>query len=212
MKDRFRSLFVLSVLVILPNCPLSARAQDMGCGNPFVNHYGPFDYRVASKDQRDIVERVHFTPDVAALRRGASTIVIGADISYTLGVFPNHPAALMAMADLARKEKTQRPKGSPLSIDCWFARAAVFAPDDVDVRLVRGVSLLKDGKAREAIDQLQQIEQTAPNNANLQYNLGLAHFSVGDYDRALDHAKKAYALGFPLPGLRNMLQKSGHWR
>ncbi|MBK8689378.1 MAG: hypothetical protein IPN24_13395 [Betaproteobacteria bacterium] len=201
-------VFVILILMV----PAFTQAEVMVCGNPFENHYGPFDYRTATKPQRDIVERHHFTADVATLKRGASTIVIGADISYTLQVFPNHPRALMAMADLARREKTSRPKGSAWDIDCWFTRAMTFRPDDVDVQMIRGINLLKDGKTREAIDQFELLETAKPNNANLQYNLGLAYFAIGDYDRALSSAKMAYALGFPLPGLRNMLQKSGNWR
>ncbi len=30
-----------------------------------------------------------------------------------------------------------------------------------------------------------------------------------DYEQAIVHAKKAYELGFPLPGLRNKLMKTG---
>jgi hypothetical protein len=32
-----------------------------------------------------------------------------------------------------------------------------------------------------------------------------------DYDLAKTHAKKAYELGFPLPGLKNQLIKVGKW-
>jgi hypothetical protein len=34
----------------------------------------------------------------------------------------------------------------------------------------------------------------------------------GEPDRALEHAHRAYALGYPLPGLRNRLKRAGAWR
>src|ERR1700682_1722293 len=42
--------------------------------------------------------------------------------------------------------------------------------------------------------------------------LGLAYFDLRDYDNALDRARSAYRLGFPLPGLRNKLQEVGKWQ
>lgn len=33
-----------------------------------------------------------------------------------------------------------------------------------------------------------------------------------DYDPALDNVHRAYRVGFPLPGLRNMLQRGEKWR
>jgi tetratricopeptide (TPR) repeat protein len=46
---------------------------------------------------------------------------------------------------------------------------------------------------------------------NVHYNLGLAYFELKDYDQALEHAKRAYALGHPLPGLRDKLKRAGKW-
>jgi Tfp pilus assembly protein PilF len=188
----------------------SARADEGICGNPFENHYGPFDYRTAPKETRNIVERYHFTDDVEQLRRG-NTTKIGGDLTYTLRVFPNHPRALHAMAELARKQKRPRPDGSPYTVECWFERALRFRPDDPDVRMVIGIQFLKEKQFDKAIDQLKLAVEGLPNRSDVHYNLGLAYYRKGDYDSALASAKRAYELGFPLPGLRDMLKKAGKW-
>jgi Flp pilus assembly protein TadD len=197
---------VLSALGVLP-----ALASAQECGDPFHNHYGPFDYRTTSRQNRELVERYHFTQDVATLKRGASTIRIGADIAYTLRVFPNHPHALMAMANLARRERNETPRGAEEPLSCWFERAVKFRPDDAQVRLVIGTSLLRSGKTSEGIEQLKVADKLMPKNANVNYNLGLGYYQAKNYEAARVHAKVAYDLGFRLPGLRDMLTKVGYW-
>jgi predicted Zn-dependent protease len=189
-----------------------AHSQDAACGDPFHNHFGPFDYRTATKGQRDIVESYHFTAAVATLRHGESTNKLGADISYTLRVFPNHPRALLAMSDLARREKTIKPQGTEYPVSCWFERAIQFRPDDGTVRLVYGISLARDGKSKEALEQLQKADKLIPNDANVHYNLGLVYFELKDYENSLKQAKIAYGLGFPLGGLRSKLESVHEWR
>lgn len=172
---------------------------------------GPYDYRTASQKTRELVEHYHFTESVETLTKGASSVVLGEDISYTLRVFPNHPRALLAMAELARRQKIDPPKGSAYTVACWFDRAIRFRPDDGQVHLAYGIALLRNGERQAAIAQLQKADELLPNDANVHYNLGLAYFDLRDYDQALTHAKKAYALGFPLPGLRQMLERANQW-
>src|SRR5690606_4394679 len=136
---------------------------------------------------------------------------IAADISYTLRAFPNHPRALNAMANLARREQSIKPKGSDYTLDCWFQRALAFAPNDPNVHGVYGVQLLKDAKPKEALAQFRKAEANGP-NGNLYYNMGLAYFELKDYAQARNYAKKAYARGFNLPGLKQKLQQVGAWK
>ncbi|MCC6194987.1 MAG: tetratricopeptide repeat protein [Burkholderiales bacterium] len=189
-----------------------AAAQDIDCGNPFVNHFGPFDYRTATQENKNLVEATHFTPDTEQLKKNSGTGYPGQDIGYTLHVFPNHPRALIAMSRLAIREHSPHPKYAKYSINCYFTRAIQFRPDDGEVYMIYGVHLLKTGAADRAIAQLTKAVELNEASANAQYNLGLAYVEVKDYDKALVHAQKAYALGFPLPGLRNMLQKMGKWQ
>jgi tetratricopeptide (TPR) repeat protein len=203
-----RIAMLLLLAAMLP--AVRAAAQD-ACGD-LKNFYGPFDYRTASPELKARIENFHFTPKVATLQGGQSTMDIGADIAYTLRVFPNHPRALYAMAELGRRQKLPVPIKAGLSVDCWFERALRFAPDDGQVRIVYGIELLKDGKREQAIDQLNAGIKLDPTDGNAQYNVGLAYFDLGDYDKALEHAKKAEALGYTLPGLKAKLQKAGKWK
>lgn len=187
----------------------AAHAEEQ-CGS-LNQQLGPFDYRSMSKDTLEKVERFHFTQNVETLTRGASSIKIGADLSYTLRAIPNHSRALYAVAELARREKTERPLGSAYTVTCWFDRAIRFRPDDGNVRLVYGVALLKSGERDPAIAQLTKADELLPGNVNVHYNLGLAYFEAKDYAKSLEHAKQAYALGHPLPGLRQKLEKAGQW-
>ena len=47
-------------------------------------------------------------------------------------------------------------------------------------------------------------------SAEIQYNLGLVLLELGDVEEAQVAARKAYELGYPLPGLRNKLKRMGH--
>jgi tetratricopeptide (TPR) repeat protein len=188
-----------------------ASAQQGGdCGNPFVNAYGPFDYRMATPEQRNLVESYHFTPAVEALRSGA-TGAIGSDLDYTLRAFPNHPRALMAMIRLSQHEKAAKPKGANFSVDCYLERALQFRPDDVNVRLVRGIYMSMKGNHLQAISEFEAVIEQQPANGNAHYNLGLAYFETKDYGRARAEAKKARELNFPLDGLQRKLQSVGKW-
>ena len=80
------------------------------------------------------------------------------------------------------------------------------------VRLVYGIHLTRWGNKDEARVQLELVEQQPIDEANFRYNLGLAFLDIGDADRALKQAWRAYELGYDLPGLRNRLQGMGKWR
>jgi tetratricopeptide (TPR) repeat protein len=48
-------------------------------------------------------------------------------------------------------------------------------------------------------------------SAEIHYNLGLLELELGDTDSAVTHAKEAYALGHPLPGLKRKLIQAKVW-
>ena len=206
-----RILLQLVVTLTLAGLASAAGAQVEECGS-LRNHYGPWDYRTAPKTELEIVESAHFTRDVETLRRGSTSMSIGADISYTLRVFPNHHRALVAMTKLARREGKPIPAGSQYSINCWFVRAIQYQPNDAQVRVIYGIELLRAKKTDDAVKQFEMAQNLAGDDANVHYNLGLAYFDLKEYDKSLEHAKKAYELGFTLPGLKSKLQKTGKWR
>jgi len=178
-----------------------------------LSQYGPYDYSNATqrKEHLEIVEHVHFTKEVENLIRG-NTGSIGGDIDYTLRAFPNHYRALLAMTKLALREKTARVKGANYTVECYFDRAIRFRPADGVVRMIYGNYLLKlDGRLDDAFEQYHEAVKLQPENANINYNLGLMYMKKKDYEQSIVYAKKAYELDFPLPGLRNKLMKTGKW-
>jgi|SRR5579871_2016574 len=188
-----------------------ASAQEVeGCGN-LRNAYGPKDYRTLNDNEKHLVEDAHFTEVVETLEKGQSGASAGGDLDYTLRAIPNHPRALLAMSRLGEKEKTQRPRGANWVIDCYFQRAAAFRPDDENVHVLFGYHLLRKGDKAGAIRELEKAQGLGADTANVHYNLGLAYFDAGRMDDSLREAKKAYSMGFPLPGLRDKLKRTGAW-
>ncbi|MBS1188681.1 MAG: hypothetical protein H6R10_473 [Rhodocyclaceae bacterium] len=172
---------------------------------------GPYDYRTGPADRKRQADR-SYAQLVASSQGPLAQERLAADLDATLRLFPNHPRALMAMAELARQGNTDHPRGSRYSMSCWYDRAVRFAPDDVQMRLAYGYWLAKHGERTAAIEQLDQARASARESATLSYNLGLAYCEAGEYDKALGAAHTAYSLGHPLPGLRNRLAAAGRWR
>ena len=210
----------LSVMAVLALAAALARAElvtgEVACGpvsGPGAGvDMGPFDYRNPPPGKLQVVEAHHFTPRVASLKSGQSTATIGTDIDFTLRYFPNHHRALNAMARLAEREKTDRPRGSSHTVACWFDRAVRKAPDDAQARLLYGIWLAKQGEKSLAREQLQVVADAEYRSPSTTYNMGLAYFQIGDHDKALEAAHAAYAQGFSLPGLKGMLSKMGKWK
>ncbi|NNM82144.1 MAG: hypothetical protein HKL98_06040 [Burkholderiales bacterium] len=175
--------------------------------------YGPFDYTdpVAVAQNLPIVEKYHFQPQVEELIRGESGSVIG-DLDYVLRSFPNHHRALRSLTRLAMRAHSDRPDHAHFTVDCYFRRALGFAPQDPIVHLLYGNYLYDGGSAKLALDQFLQAEKLAPSNPNVLYNAGLMYFNLKEYDQALSYAKRAYAAGFPLQGLKLKLKKAGKWQ
>ncbi len=207
-KSEIYFFFVLIAISIntfsAGNCPPAV---------PTPGQFGPFDFNNPDNKGQNLqlVESAHFTPEVEQLTK-ASSGYIGSDIDYTLRAFPNHPRALNAMARLSIQEKTPTPHGAHFSIECYFDRAINFAPTDPIPPMLYGNYLAKSAREDEALKMYQKAEMIAPQNANVLYNMGLLFFTMKQYDRSLAYAKKAYAAGFPLPGLRMKLEKAGQWK
>jgi tetratricopeptide (TPR) repeat protein len=182
---------------------------EMGCGSLEFG-YGPYDYR-SSKEKLAVVERFHFTPKVENLLGGENQVTAGADLAYTLAASPNHHRALMAVMKLAEKEKRVKPLHMPYSVDCYFERAERFRPDDSMVKTIHGIYLIRSRKLQAGTEKLESALSQAGENANIYYNLGLAYFDLKQFDKSLESAHRAYALSFPLPGLRDKLKRAGKW-
>lgn len=189
----------------------AVRAANEVCSG-YIRHDPGGDYRdPVDRAGLTLVESYHFTPEVERLQRGASSS-LGGDLSYTLEHFPNHHRALAAMTKLVLRDKNRKPPGARYTMECYFERALRFRPDDGKVHALFGAYLLALGQLDAATEALQRSAQLAPDDAGAQYNLGLIFLKRHDYPRALEQARKAYAMGFPLTGLRQQLQQAGQWR
>lgn len=184
------------------------------CGNPFVNHFGPYDYRTAPAATKHLVEHVHFTIGVETLTKPATTmfVTIAQDIGYTLQVFPNHPRALISIQKAAERFRRDPPPGTTISVECFFDRAIRYRPDDTVVRALFAQFLGKRKRLDEARRQLRIAAQTAAENPVSTYNLGLVALELGLHDVALQQAHRALGLGFPRAELRAGLEKVGQWQ
>ena len=73
-----------------------------------------------------------------------------------------------------------------------FVAAKGKAPDSPLLRYNTAASLLRLDKAKEALEELSQIDgDTFANDAGLQFNKGNAFFKLEDYPRALEAYKKS---------------------
>ncbi len=168
---------------------------------PLIDYNDP-----TMKSRLEIVESYHFNSDVRSLRKGESSTVPG-DLDFVLRNVPNHYDALAAMG------RWQVMNGPPRSTDggaepapCYFQRAIEYRPTDPRLHLVYGVYLHQSKRLSDAERQYQKAESMGGGDAELYYNMGLLMVDMGNIPRAKEYAEKAYALGYPLPGLRNKIR------
>ncbi len=216
MNARLRSRLRAAALALAAGTAAAGAAAQTGpqaCGNPFQNHYGPFDYRAASATVRKIVEEVHFTIGVETITRPATTMFhdMAQDVQYTLNVFPNHHRALITMSRLADRWQRDPPPGTKLPVECWFDRAVRFRPDDTVARSLYAQWLHKRKRGPEGVQQLKVAVEHAKDNPLSHYNIGLVAMEIGDHALALQQAHKAQALGYPRPELADALKRVGRW-
>jgi tetratricopeptide (TPR) repeat protein len=204
---------LLAVGLVASASALAAGAPNLPgrgyCGE-LRNHYGPLDYRKRGEVNLEIVEYAHFTPEVEAGIKG-NTDYIGGDLDYTLRAIPNHPRALNTLATLAARAKVVFFPHTKWPVECYFDRARRFAPDDPAPVVVHGNYLFMLGKLDQALEVFKQAHDLAPEDPTIHYNLGLLYMKKKDSERALEHAQKAYAKNFPLPGLKKQLKEAGKW-
>lgn len=154
------------------------------------------------------VFRNHLYPALERMRQGDYSEPVMADLNFLLRHWPNHLPGLEALIQYAAGG------GKPYNFEppnCYFLRAREFVPQDVGVVLLEGYYFWQKADTARAIETYQTALRIDPKSLDAHYNLGLLYFQMGDYGKAVANARVAYAGGYPLPGLRNMLQRSGHW-
>jgi tetratricopeptide (TPR) repeat protein len=217
------------ILLLLSSLGSGSVLANTDCGRPgdTPGRFGPFDYRDPTKDQeRWLVEQAHFTLYMEEMalfgfsQRGqelqeeaAGWSLVAGNLDYTLYAFPNHARALYAMAVWQLRLGKEHPqdlhsqiaKTRLLTAECYFQRAIVYAPDDPLVYHAYGAYLQKSGDLHKAAAQYEKAIDLMPDAPEPHYNLGLLYLQLNDYKKASEQADRAYALGYPLQGLKKKL-------
>lgn len=177
----------------------------------------PFNYYAAETRQSTgtfqggllyLVESAHFTRKVRRLQEGNTDTQPG-DLLFVLGSIPNHPAALDAYAryeylwETSKSFKANKDTAEPrYDAGCFFAKADMVFPGNASTSLTWGIYHFRRGEHQKALEKFLKANKLEPNSAEILYNTGLAYAEVKDLDNAKKFAAKAYALGYPLPGLK----------
>ena len=106
---------------------------------------------------------------------------------------------------------TTKWKSPACDADAWFEKAAARNPSASMTWVIYGLHLQRKGQLREATEKFEHALELRPNDINAHYNLGLLYFDLKDYEKANRHAQMSYALGAPLPGLRDKLMRAKAW-
>lgn len=216
-----RPLRLAVTIAALWTAASAATAADMpltdgaGCGpvRAVTDLGGLLDYRLRNIDGRVIsglaqVDRFHTEPAQRALAANLRDHSVMADLDFTLKYSPNHQVALRMLVAYERAggqiyEYSEFP--------CYFFWARQFASGDAPVLQLEALREWKTGRSERAEELYKQALAIEPDSAELNYHAGLFYFSKKNYAAAREHARTAYAAGYPLPGLRLMLQRAGQW-
>lgn len=211
LHRRHKILLCLSMALLFGGLSANAQVAPSTCGSLHAQgQYGPYDYRT-DKDKLGIVEGAHFTPAVESLIRGVTSVFPSGDIDYTLRAFPNHHRALVAMMRSGEKTNTMKPRGAIYTVECYFDRAIRFSPDDPVVRMIYATFLAKNGRAPEALNQLEAATTHAKDNPFTHHNIGLVYFDLREHEKALFQAHRAVGLGYTNNILVTQLKGAGKW-
>ena len=170
-------------------------------GQPTSNDY----YKSRATTLLAAVERYTLGPGEEKMRARHYEAAFG-DFKFILNYFPNHPQALLLMAQLCETWK------SPTCVARdYFDAALALNPSEPTTYVAYGIYLLRAHQAGAAIQQLNRAIALAPDSINAHYNIALAYLDIHEYELANEHAQTAYDLGATLPGLRDRLKRDGHW-
>lgn len=123
----------------------------------------------------------------------------------------NTPATNPFYAEtLTRVGLVHREKGDLEEARRYFDQAIESNPAFVGGYLGKYQLLRDEGRPEQARDVLRQADAASQGkSAEVKYFLGMISMDLGDVAAATTYAREAYALGYPLPALRNRLAKSG---
>lgn len=190
--------------------------------------YGPFDYYKASSASITLVERAHFSVKTFEFARTKQWCAYWRDVDYTLRVFPNHPVALVKMAEFLKKhracpEQTRKKKQSLEDLineidegdwklrtpEFYYEKGISYQPQYPETRVLYAKYLYEANKLNSALETLTQAEKIEPKSPDVHYYLGLVYLKKRDIGQAKQHTDEAYKLGYKSQDLKDNLAKSG---
>jgi hypothetical protein len=214
MAMKLRCLLLLTIVGISQHA-LAAEQFELcgGFGEPIWDYTDRTNWRPtgdAPQTRIRLVENVHFNANVEQLVRGMTAKNPLGDIKYTLRRFPNHPRALWALSRASRNSRWESGT-NPAEVRCFFERAAHFNKKDPMVMFIYAMHLHQEKEIEESKEKYLHAGKLGLDTSEYHYNLGLLLVEKGEYQQARKHAVTAYALGYPLPGLKRKLTEAGHW-
>ena len=106
------------------------------------------------------------------------------------------PTLVEAWRRIAQDRALRSPQSAIEALDV----AIPLAPDDAELRQLRGLALVQDGRAEEAIPDLELAVAANPDEMLLHTGLAAAHTAIGNYQAAIDAADTALAMPPPPTG------------
>jgi tetratricopeptide (TPR) repeat protein len=197
LKCQLAGLFCVSLLLHL--------GVDYGQVN--LDYYNPGTGSDEATALFKNVHSYHLQPGIDALNKG-NWKAAHDNFEFILNYYPNSPQALNGMSELC----VIKWKSPLCDADTWFDRAIARNDSVATTWVLYGIHLQRKKLPREAVQQFERAITLDPGSINAHYNLGLAYFDLKDYDKANQEAQKSYALGAPLPGLRDKLVRVGAWK
>lgn len=198
--------------------------------------FGPYDYYRPPKGAISLVERAHMGFIIAEQVSKKDWSGYCGSLDYALRAIPNHPRALVLMAEFLDKHPpcpAPRQSGQPAAklvseivsqawqehnADFYFRTAIRFMAEDThtipkrpETPVLYGNYLLRKGRVDEALVQYKNAFALDARRSDAHYGLGMTYLAKRDSANALMHAKKAYQLGKPAPDLRDRLVAAGVW-
>jgi len=104
---------------------------------------------------------------------------------------PKDAIATLAQINEARQLMSEGLNGEAAGL---LARVVAVSPRNVSALVLSGSAHILDGSPNQALDPLEAAERIAPQNADVQFNLGLAWLGVNRPDRAEAAWKRALEL------------------
>lgn len=208
LRPSLRSRLVLLGPLLVVVCVVSSAQESLAQGRcDSLRPEVPADYfQARGCGLLSSVEQFHLGPGKEHLNARYYEGAYG-DFRFILNQFPNHPTALLLMAQTCEQWKSPKCRGQD-----WFERAVAFKPDVSGTYVAQGIYLHRAKQYSQAIQSFKRALELDPDSMNAHYNLGLSYLETKQYALANEQAQSAYALGAQLPGLRNWLERVGQWK